>query len=68
MRKDCSAPQLSLVAHARKHSDCVVEGNSSGECRREVDPHCLRVGPAAYPFAEEHIAADNDVLIEKVKA
>ena len=52
-----------------KHSDCIIERKQL--LADALEKH-IRVAsgqvPTANAFAEEHIAADDDVLIEKVKA
>jgi hypothetical protein len=52
-----------------KHSDCIIEGKQLlTNARKKHVPVASRQVPTANAFAEEHIAADDDVLIEKVKA
>ena len=54
---------------SRKHSDCIIKGE-------QLLANALEKGvfiapgeiPPPNPFAEENIAADDDVLIEEVKA
>jgi hypothetical protein len=53
----------------RKHSDCIIEGKQllANAFEKQLFLASGQV-PTANAFAEEHIAADDHVLIEKVKA
>jgi hypothetical protein len=52
-----------------EHSDCVIEGKQLLTNALEKDvPIASGQVPTTNPFPEEHIATDDDVFIEKVKA